>query len=160
MGSGKTSVGKKLAKSLGIEFIDLDSFIEGQAKMSINNIFDGPGEQVFRNLEREGLEELSNKEDIVVATGGGTPCFKDNMNFLNEHGITIYLKLENRILLERLANAKSDRPLLKNLSDEELKDYIEKKLAERAPTYERAQHTVKAAHITNAVESIHQLLKQ
>ncbi|MBL4754058.1 MAG: shikimate kinase [Flavobacteriales bacterium] len=160
MGSGKTSVGKKLAKYLDIEFVDLDHFIEAQAGMSINAIFDGQGEQTFRNLEKDALKKLSGKENAVIATGGGTPCFEDNMNFLNEHGLTIYLKLEPGALFERLVNAKTDRPLLKNLNDQELKDYLEKKLAERSRIYDLAQHTVEAAHITNAVKSIHRLLKR
>ncbi|MBL4578534.1 MAG: shikimate kinase [Flavobacteriales bacterium] len=159
MGSGKTSVGKRLAKSLDIEFIDLDKHIELRAGKSINDIFRDLGETKFRELEREALADLKGKSKCVIATGGGTPCFHDNIQFMNAGGKTVYLELTGDQLLKRLAKSRSKRPLLKDLTDKELKVFIEEKLKERASSYLEAQHRVDASHVTNTAHRILQLVK-
>ena len=100
MGCGKTTLGKKLAKHLNFNFIDLDRFIENKTVKSINVIFDEKGEQYFRDLEKESLNEIYKMDNLVIATGGGTPCFSDNMQTMLEKGICIYLKMEAEDLAE------------------------------------------------------------
>ncbi|MBN4072190.1 shikimate kinase [Flavobacteriales bacterium AH-315-E23] len=160
MGSGKTSIGKKLAKNLGFKFVDLDHHVEEKAGRSINEIFTEMGEEKFRDLEREVLEDLESHSQTVIATGGGTPCFSDNMQFMKTSGTTVYLQLNGKVILERLANAKASRPLIKNLNDDELRLFIEEKLNERSPIYQEAHYNVNAAHISNAVEEIRSLVEQ
>ena len=156
MGSGKTSVGKKVARLLGIGFIDLDILVETQSKMSINEIFESQGEDEFRIQEKEALLTLT-QSDIVVATGGGTPCYHGNMEHMNANGTTIYLQLNTQSLRNRLKESTQKRPLIKNLDDKELLHYIEVKLKEREPYYQQANHIIEAGHITNAAEKIMKL---
>lgn len=160
MGAGKTSIGKRLAKSLNYKFIDMDKLIEFNAGQSINELFKEHGEKHFRELEKTTLEELKPDTNIVIATGGGTPCYEQNMEFMNETGTTIYLNLPTDMLFERLIESKSKRPLIKDLTDKDLRAYIAKMLEERSVFYEKANNTVNAAHITNAVEEISQLICQ
>lgn len=143
MGSGKTTVGKKLAKKLGFSFIDLDLLIEEQQKMSINTIFEQKGELAFREIEKIVLQSTIHMQNIVVACGGGLPCFFDNMAWMNANGQTLYIKMAPKSLFNRLINAKMTRPLLKDKTDEELLVFIEEKLEERAPFYLQAKYTTK-----------------
>lgn len=138
MGSGKTHWGKVLAEKLGVPFLDLDLFIEENEGKSIAEIFAESGENGFRVLERENLLRLAALPPTVVATGGGTPCFFNNMGWMKKHGSTIYLKTPPEILFERLKNEREQRPLLKNLSEAELKDFIQNRLKEREPFYRQA----------------------
>ena len=159
MGSGKTSVGKKLAKLLEVNFLDLDRHLEDMTNKSINELFTEMGEERFRMMETKALKDLNKRTEFVVAAGGGTPCYHGNMQYMNTNGTTVYLRLELDLLLQRLAESRTKRPLLKDLNPEELNIFIRKKLAERLPIYEQAQYTVDAVHITNTVECIHQLVK-
>ena len=159
MGAGKTSVGKSLAKNMGIDFIDLDTHIESTACKSINAIFHDLGEEKFREMERAALADLINKSNCVISTGGGTPCFHGNMKLMNANGKTIYLELTTNQILQRLTESRSKRPLLKDLSVEELEVFIEKKLLERSAVYQKSHHKIDAAHITNATNKILQLLE-
>lgn len=143
MGSGKTHWGKILAERLGAPFLDLDDFIEKNEGKTISEIFAGSGENGFRILERENLLRLAALPPAVVATGGGTPCFFNNMRWMQEHGTTIYLKTPPEMLFERLKNEREQRPLLKNLSETELKNFIQKRLEEREPFYSRADFILK-----------------
>ncbi len=139
MGSGKSTVGKKLASHLNIPFIDLDSLIAEREGMSITEIFKTKGEEYFRSAEKKQLTELCvSKEDFVIATGGGTPCYFNNMTLILNHGISIYLQANSAILYSRLSRSKAKRPLIMGLSDDELKNYIEKKLLERESFYLQA----------------------
>jgi shikimate kinase len=147
MGSGKSTAGKKLAAKLGFEFIDLDKFIESECGETISEIFDNKGENEFRALEHNALKKLLNKDDIVVACGGGTPCYYGNMELMNNNGTTIYLKMSAESLASRLVNAKGKRPLLENKTEEELRDYITEHLEKREDIYHQAQYIVKGKNL-------------
>lgn len=138
MGSGKSHVGKQLAASTGIKFIDLDAWIESIQQRSIPQIFRQDGEAAFRQIERDALHSMSRFDQIIVACGGGTPCFFDNIDWMNHHGITIYLQTPVPILLQRLEPEKEYRPLLQNLDEEGLQKFISTKLEEREPFYSKA----------------------
>ncbi|MGJ1264189.1 shikimate kinase [Sphingobacterium spiritivorum] len=138
MGSGKTTIGKKLANKMNVPFIDLDEEIVKHIGMPIAQYFETHSEEAFRNLEREFLQKQEGVNGII-STGGGTPCFHDNMNWINERGISLYLKMTPKSLWDRLS--KSDvkkRPILLGLKGEELYQFIESKLQEREPFYNQA----------------------
>lgn len=140
MGCGKTKLGKKIAHHLEIPFIDLDQHIEDQSNQSISQLFKEIGEDRFRILEKQALLEVINgNSDFVLSVGGGTPCFFSNMDLMNKSGTTIYLKLPSDVLYGRLRAAKGNRPLIADLSDDELKNFISKKLNEREKYYSLAQ---------------------
>lgn len=138
MGSGKSYWGRLLAKALRRPFVDLDELIEKKTGKKIAAIFAEAGEAVFRELEQRQLHESGAVPEAVVATGGGTPCFLDNMARMKKTGTTIYLKTPPEILIKRLKNEKNQRPLLKNTDDAELPELIKKRLAEREPWYLQA----------------------
>jgi len=142
MGSGKTTAGKRLASHLGWSFIDLDRRIEEHTGMTIPELFSKYGEAYFRNTESEVLKGLEYQTDTVISTGGGTPCYGDNMNYMLETGLTIYLKLTPHQLKRRLAESKVERPLIKGLKNEGLLSFIEEKLALREKWYNRAEITL------------------
>lgn len=138
MGSGKTTLGKKLANHLNRKFIDLDHVIVERIGMSIPEYFTQYGEQKFRELESQLLKEQQG-ERAVISTGGGSPCFFDNMQWILENGISIYLYLTPKALHHRLQQSNiSSRPALQGLRDEALLQFIEEKLDERAPFYKQA----------------------
>ncbi len=138
MGSGKTTAGKKLAASLGWSFIDLDNKIEEHTGMKIPEIFSKFGEEHFRNIEAEMLKSITPESNIVLATGGGTPCYKDNMEFMLGTGLVIYLKMTPLQLASRLAASNDERPLIKDLEGKELLLFIEIKLSGREKWYEKS----------------------
>jgi shikimate kinase len=143
MGSGKTTYGKELAEELGYDFFDLDKAVEKKAGKSIADIFEKEGEGAFRTLESETLHETAKLDDnTVIATGGGTPCFHDNMDWMNAHGRTVYLKLFEPELQRRLADQLHERPLLKELTEDTLLDFIYKTLRERASFYHQANMVI------------------
>ena len=148
MGCGKTTLGKKLARTLNYNFIDLDSYIENKTTEKITEIFDKKGEQYFRDLEKESLNEICKMDNLAIATGGGTPCFFDNMQKILGSGKAIYLKIEIEDLLERLETEKSQRPLIKNKSAKELRGFINLTLLERKRFYKQANFIVDAKNIT------------
>src|SRR5690606_26622914 len=137
MGSGKTTLGAKLASKLGYPFIDLDKTIEEQAGMSIREYFQQYGENAFRELEKQVLQNTEYPENAVIATGGGAPCFFDNMDWMNRNGVTIYLSMTPKALANRLEKGKDERPLIKDLSPEGLIQYIASKLQERNTFYKQ-----------------------
>ncbi len=148
MGSGKTTIGKKLANYLKCDFIDLDKLIETKVGMSIVQYFELHGESAFRDLEREVLQKTDFPENVIIATGGGAPCFGDNMSWMNENGLVAYLSLSAKALASRLENSKTDRPLIRNLKGDELEGFISTKLAEREPFYNQSKFVVSASDLT------------
>ena len=139
MGSGKSTAGRKLAASMGWPFIDLDRKIEEVALKTIPRIFSEDGEEHFRKIESEVLRKLDNTKKTVVSTGGGTPCHGDNMDFMLQTGLTVYLKMTPGQLAKRLLDSSGERPLLKNVPDESLPGFIEEKLAHREKWYSKAE---------------------
>lgn len=135
MGSGKTTLGKKIAHALNLPFVDSDAAIEAQTGQSISEIFETHGEAHFRFLETEWIEQLKIDSPVVIATGGGMPCFNDNLQKLKNKGTVLYLWRPAKELFQRLKNAKKQRPLLAAMSDNEMLKYIEDKLSERESFY-------------------------
>ena len=140
MGAGKTTLGKALAKDLGISFIDLDQYIESRYMKSVSQIFALKGEPGFREIESRMLREVGEFDDVIVSCGGSTPLIGDNMDYMLEHGQTVYLKCDNGTLLNRLKVARSQRPLIASKSDEELAAFIESETARREPGYLKARY--------------------
>jgi len=138
-GSGKTTIGKLLARKLNRSFIDMDEFIENRYRKTISAIFEEKGEAGFREIEHRVLQEVSSFENAVISTGGGLPCFFDNMDIMNRTGITVYLKAEVDELFGRLSFDKQKRPLIKGKSPEELRSFIEENLKKRELFYNRAK---------------------
>ena len=147
MGCGKSTVGKKLARKLNFKFIDIDTEIEKNQGKSIAEIFKIEGETEFRNLERNFLIDTFTLDNVVVSCGGGLPCFFDNMDLINTHGISVYLKMSPKSLHNRLIPAKTTRPLLQNKTDEEILPFIEETLALREQFYNKAQFVVKGENL-------------
>ena len=164
MGSGKTTVGKALSKETGMMFYDLDWYIESRMRKTVSQIFAEKGEEAFRKIEYNMLHEVAEFEDVIISCGGGTPCFFDNMDYLNQQGDVVYLKATPETLYKHLLMAKVERPLLKDKSPEELIAYITDHLKERAPFYEKAHYTLNVNVLDNtdkiatSVERIKSLL--
>jgi shikimate kinase len=140
MASGKSYVGKKLAAAMDFDFHDLDDYIEKKENLSVTEIFEKKGEAFFRQKESEYLADFLTKKNIIVATGGGCPCFFDNIDKMLNSGLVIYLFAHNELIFKRLRNSDlSQRPLLKNKTDEELRQFITEKVKERSIFYDRAE---------------------
>lgn len=142
MGAGKTTVGKVLAQTLGLPFYDLDWYIESRMRRTVKQLFDERGEDGFRLVERNMLHEAAEFEDVVISCGGGTPCFFDNMDYMNEQGDTVYLKASPEVLYGHLKMGKTVRPLLLNKTPEEVQVFIREQLKQREPFYSKARHTI------------------
>lgn len=140
MGSGKTTLGKALSKDLGLPFFDLDWYIENRFCRTVSQLFAERGEDGFRQLERAMLHEVAEFENVVIAAGGGTPCFFDNIDYMNCQAQTVYLKTTPEVLFKHLHMGKQKRPLLSGKTDEEMRAYIVESLAHRAPFYEKANY--------------------
>ncbi len=149
MGAGKTTVGKALSKELGITFYDLDWYIESRMHKTVAQIFAERGEEGFRKIERNMLHEVAEFEDVIVSCGGGTPCFFDNMEYLNQQGETVYLKADPEVLYGHLLMGKTVRPLLVGKSKEELLAFIHEQLEKREPFYTKAKHTLDVSLMDN-----------
>ena len=143
MGSGKSTAGKKLAAELNYAFIDLDHFLEKEYQQTIPEIFASKGEAEFRNMEHNTLKKVLEMSNVVIAAGGGTPCYFNNMELMNNNGITIYLKMSVAALVNRLVNAKEKRPLIENKTEPELHAFITRQLEKREDFYSQAHYTVK-----------------
>lgn len=142
MGAGKTTIGKILAKDLGVPFYDLDWYIETRMRKKVKQIFDERGEEGFRIIEKNMLHEVAEFEDVVVACGGGTPCFFDNMEYMVGQGDVVYLRGTPDVLFRHLKMGKGVRPLLLGKSDEELLEYIKENVKKREEFYMKANHIV------------------
>lgn len=162
MGAGKTTVGRVLEKHTGLSFIDLDYYIEGRFLKTIGQIFAEKGEAAFREIERRMLHEVSAFEDVIISTGGGTPCFFDNMEFMNASGMTIYLKVSVEELAKRLETCKHTRPVLQGRSGEELKRFISESLQKRETYYNQSSVIFEAEKMwtESDVEAIASALKK
>ena len=139
MGCGKSTIGRKLADLMGISFVDLDKYIEERYFKTVSAIFAEEGEERFREKERASLMEVSQFEDVVIGTGGGAPCFFDNMDVMNKSGITVYIAPDTEVLANRLIKSKTERPLIVGKSREELIAFINSALQKRAPFYEKSK---------------------
>ncbi|MCO5240874.1 MAG: shikimate kinase [Chitinophagaceae bacterium] len=147
MGTGKTYWGQLWAKQHRLDFFDLDTEIEQYTGLTIPQIFELHGEHFFREQERERLHHFGDKQHFILSTGGGTPCFYNNMQWMNEHGLTIYLKTPLPVLKERLIKEKMHRPLIKQLDDREIEKFIKTSIGKREAYYN-------TAHIILSTESI------
>lgn len=142
MGSGKSYWGKLWAKKKGCIFIDIDECIEKTEGQSIEMIFEKKGEAYFRQIESSVLRSTMEYDDCIIACGGGTPCFDDNMNWMNSNGTTIFLQSTASQLLQNILLETDKRPLIKNIDQHELLNYIEQKLSERIEYYKMASMTI------------------
>jgi len=161
MASGKSAVGKIVANKLGMQFIDLDDFIEKKEQLSIPDIFKDKGEIYFRKMEGIYLQQLLNlNENCIISLGGGTPCYGENMEYVQEKSKSFYLRASINTLFDRLKGETSKRPLVATIGEENLKEYIAKHLFERTIFYEKAQHTISVNNksIFNIVDEIIELL--
>lgn len=165
MGAGKTTLGKALAAKLKIPFIDLDWYMEERLHKTVGELFTEKGEDEFRELERLMLHEVADFENVIISTGGGAPCFFDNMQFMNRKGQTVFLNVSPDVLFRRLRVAKQQRPILQNKKDEELKDFIINALKRRERFYNEAQFIFDADELEDrhqiaaSVERLQKLLK-
>ncbi len=138
MGCGKTTWGRKLSTQMNLAFIDLDKYIEERMFMTVPEIFEKMGQDEFRKIERKYLQEVSELDNVIISTGGGAPCFFDNIQYMNAHGLTIYMNLSEALLVTRLTNSKNKRPLVDGKTGDELLAYITEMLAYRNQFYKQA----------------------
>lgn len=149
MGSGKSLLGKRISKQVNLPFIDLDKEIEKQEGLTISKIFSQKGKEYFRTIEAAALRKNSEIKEFVMATGGGTPCFHDNMNFINQTGTSVFLDTPVKEILKRLDDRqKNKRPLLKNVVPEGIEQTLESMLEERLQFYEKSDFIVNGSTIT------------
>ncbi|MBQ7509713.1 MAG: shikimate kinase [Prevotella sp.] len=166
MGAGKTTIGRALSKELGVPFYDLDWYIENRRRKTITEIFAELGEEGFRKIEHNMLHEVAEFEDVIISCGGGTPCFFDNIDYMNQQGQVVYLKATPEVLYKHLLMSKNDRPLLKGKSSEELIAYIREQLERREPYYSKARYTLDVSLMDNhekiatTIENLKNLLNQ
>ena len=164
MGAGKTTVGRALSRELGIPFYDLDWYIESRMRKTVKQLFDERGEEGFRRIERNMLHEVAEFENVIVSCGGGTPCFFDNMEYMNQQGQTVYLQASPEVLYGHLLMGKSVRPLLLGKTREELLVFIKEQLKQREPYYSQARHILNVDLMDNydkikiSVQNVRQLL--
>lgn len=149
LGSGKSVLGKELSQVLKLPFIDLDDELEAQAGMKVSEIFSARGEEHFRTIEAAALRKQSASNEFVMATGGGTPCFHDNITFINQTGISIFLNTPVSEIAKRLKGAQRKlRPLLADVSDDQLQPTLDSMLQKRLEFYKQAHITVNGATVT------------
>lgn len=159
MGSGKTTIGRRLAEKMNMHFVDLDLFIENRYRKNVRDIFTEKGEASFREIENNALKEVACFENVLVSTGGGTPCFFNNMEFMNSVGTTIYLKVSEEELANRLNLAKQNRPLIQNKTKEELMVYIHDSLIQRESFYNQSSITIGSCHL-DTVQDVDSIVEE
>ena len=149
MGSGKTTVGRALAKELNMPFYDLDWYIESRMRKKVSAIFAERSEEGFRQIERNMLHEVAEFEDVIISCGGGTPCFFDNMDYMNSQAQVVWLKAEPEVLHRHLLMGKGDRPLLKGKTPDELIAFIREQLDYREQFYSKARYVLDVSLMDN-----------
>lgn len=152
MGCGKSTLGRAVSQLTGIPFIDLDAYIERRYHRSVSDLFAERGEEGFRLLERNMLREVADFEDVIVACGGGTPCFHDNMDYMNARGVTVFLDTPVPTLLSRLKRGRHKRPLIAAMTDDELESFIGSALRARMSHYGKAQAAFSSQLLENKSE--------
>ena len=166
MGAGKTTIGKALAQELGVPFYDLDWYIETRMRRTIKQIFDEKGEEGFRRIEHNMLHEVAEFENVVVSCGGGTPCFYDNIDYMNSQAQVVYLKASPEVLYEHLQMGHRVRPLLLGKSPDEVRTFIVEQLAQREPFYSKAHYTLNVDLLDNftkiqtTIENLRKILER
>jgi len=163
MGAGKSSMGKAIAPIFNFKHIDLDIYIEKNLDTTIQKIFNSKGEEYFRKVEHNSLKKIiENEDNFILSVGGGTPVFFDNMEMMKKSGITVYLKLNPKVLLSRLFNSRKKRPLIEEISKEELLDYITKNLEKREHYYNQANLIIDSLNLNKnyLAEKIYQYIEQ
>lgn len=164
MGAGKTTIGHALSKATGMPFYDLDWYIENRMRKKVSQIFEESGEDGFRRIERNMLHEVAEFEDVIISCGGGTPCFFDNMDYLNVQAYTVYLKASAEVLCEHLKMGRTVRPLLLGKSEEELLEYVASQLEHRRQYYEQSKYVLDVdlldsrEKIANTIEHLREML--
>lgn len=158
MGCGKTTVGKNIAEKMGLDFFDTDNLIEKNSQQTIAEIFSKVGENQFREMERDLLHNIADCDNCIISTGGGMPCFFDNLTLMNQKGTTIFLDVSIEELVHRLYYKGNKRPLLQGKNEQQLYEYIKKNLAERLPFYSQAQIQISADNTNATINRILQLL--
>lgn len=164
MGAGKTTIGKVLSDEMNIPFYDLDWYIEARMHRNIKQLFEERGEEGFRKIEQAMLHEVAENENVIIACGGGTPCFFDNMDYMNRQGTTVYLKALPEVLYAHLKMGKTIRPLLLGKTEEEIGQLIVRQVAERESYYLKAKYVLNinllnsAGKIKEAVYNLRELL--
>lgn len=159
MGAGKTTVGKALSRELGLPFYDLDRYIETRMHKSIPEIFAERGEDGFRKIEHNMLHEVAEFEDVIISCGGGTPCFFDNMDYMNENGDTVYLEAPVDVIWKHIHMGKTIRPLLQGKEDKEAISFITRQLKERETFYLKSKHIVDVG-VLDSYEKINEIVQR
>ena len=144
MGAGKTTAARRLAQRLGWEVADTDALFEEKYKISVNDFFNKYDELLYRKLESEVLKATEGLENVVVSTGGGTACYFDNMEWMNSHGLTVFLRISPQAAVDRVIHSRHKRPLAEGKSEKELTEFVNSHYASRMPFYEQARLTVKS----------------
>ena len=144
MGAGKTTAAKRLAQRLGWEVADTDTLFEEKYKISVDDFFQKYDEPLYRKLEAEILKSTENLSHTVISTGGGTACYFDNMDWMNRHGLTVFMRISPEAAVDRVIHSRHKRPLARGKSEAELMEYVSWHYASRIPFYEQARLTVKS----------------
>ena len=144
MGAGKTTAARRLAQRMGCEVVDTDALFEEKYKISVNDFFNKYDEPLYRKLESEVLKATESLDHVVVSTGGGTACFFDNMDWMNQHGLTVFLRISPQAAVDRVIHSRHKRPLVEGKSEEELTEFVNQHYASRLPFYEQARIIVKS----------------
>lgn len=157
MGAGKTTAARRLAQRMGWEVVDTDALFEGKYKISVNDFFNKYDEPLYRKLESEVLKATESLDHVVVSTGGGTACFFDNMDWMNQHGLTVFLRISPQAAVDRVIHSRHKRPLVEGKSEEELTEFVNQHYASRLPFYEQARITAKSEDFD--IESLMEAIK-
>ena len=147
MGAGKTTAAKRLANRLGWEVVDTDALFEEKYRISVDDFFQKYDEPLYRKLESEILKSTESLNKTVISTGGGTACYFDNMDWMNQHGLTVFMRVSPASTVDRVLHSHHKRPLVRGKSEEELMEYVNWHYASRMPFYEQARITVKSENL-------------